>query len=155
MNLDDTELENLLDGFDFITIGNPASGDITLLTTIFRDNLSLVTGGDIVSSDGVAITSASVLRSGNGWEAFYVGYDRPISQRAPDDEPLWMGRAFSDDGLHWTKDPENPIFQTTQRIWPLTFVLPDANGYVFLQDTAGGRQGISRFVAHRPTGRSR
>ena len=95
--------------------------------------------------DGVAITAASVLRTPTGWEAFYVGYDRPITQRAAGDEPLWMGRATSADGLQWTKDPANPLFQTRETIWPLTSVEPVEDGYVLFQDTNGGLGGISRF----------
>ncbi len=99
--------------------------------------------------DGVAITSASVLRDGEGWELFYVGYDRPIAQRGANLKPLALGRATSRDGIRWVKDPGNPVLATNQTIWPLFEVLREGATYLFLHDTNGGRDGLSRFTAKR------
>jgi len=47
LNLDDTELGFLQDGFSSITIGSAASGDIDVNTATFSDPLTLITGGEI------------------------------------------------------------------------------------------------------------
>jgi|CXWL01.1.fsa_nt_gi hypothetical protein len=109
----------------------------------------IVRVGDKQAWDGVAISSASVLRDGEGWELFYVGYDRPISQRGAELKPLALGRATSPDGIRWAKDPGNPVLPTNQTIWPLFEVLREGSTYVFLHDTSGGRAGFSRFTAKR------
>lgn len=99
--------------------------------------------------DGVAISSASVLQDREGWELFYVGYDRAISQRGPELKPLSLGRATSRDGIRWVKDPGNPVLPVNQTIWPLFEVLRLGPTYAFLHDTNGGLAGLSRFAARR------
>ncbi|MDA1013622.1 MAG: hypothetical protein O3A00_04110 [Planctomycetota bacterium] len=66
LNLDDTELGRLSDGFSSITIGDASAGDITLDTTTFQDNLTLLTGGDIISSAGTDITNSGNTTTLNG-----------------------------------------------------------------------------------------
>ncbi len=103
--------------------------------------------GEPDSWDGVAVTGGSVSLEDGNWELFYIGYDRPISQRRPGDTPLWIGRATSSDGVSWSKDPGGPVLRSHERIWPLTSVVRRGGEYVFFQDTLGGRLGISRFSA--------
>ncbi|QDV69117.1 Calx-beta domain protein [Rosistilla carotiformis] len=47
LNLDDTELGMLSDGFSSITIGDASSGDIDINTATFHDALNLITGGEV------------------------------------------------------------------------------------------------------------
>ncbi len=47
LNLDDTELGFIQNGFSSITIGSATSGDIDVKTATFSDPLTLITGGEI------------------------------------------------------------------------------------------------------------
>ena len=58
LNLDDTELGNLTDGFSSITIGDAAAGDIDIDTATFNDPLNLMTGGEVHDGAGTDIDMA-------------------------------------------------------------------------------------------------
>ncbi|MCA9948735.1 MAG: hypothetical protein KDE48_03745 [Anaerolineales bacterium] len=57
LDLNDTELSNLQDGFSSITIGNSDAGDITVESAIFKDPLILLTAGNIHNTFGTSITN--------------------------------------------------------------------------------------------------
>lgn len=58
LNLDDTELGFLQNGFDSITIGDATSGDIDIDTATFNDPLTLATGGEVHDNGGTDINMA-------------------------------------------------------------------------------------------------
>ena len=58
LNLTDSDLATLVDGFSSITVGNATSGDVTIDTATFNDALHLVTGGEIHDHAGVDLTLA-------------------------------------------------------------------------------------------------
>ncbi len=113
----------------------------------FASSDPVLSPGEPGSWDGVAVTGGSVSFEDGRWELFYIGYERPIAQPEPGGAPLWIGRATSTDGVHWTKDPGGPVLRSHERVWPLTSVVRRGDEYVFFQDTLGGRLGISRFSA--------
>jgi mucin-19 len=59
LNLTDTELGFLQDGFSSITIGSATAGDITINTASFSDSINLVTGGKIHDSTGTDVMVGS------------------------------------------------------------------------------------------------
>ncbi|MCA9043407.1 MAG: choice-of-anchor D domain-containing protein [Planctomycetaceae bacterium] len=58
LNLDDTELGLLSNGFSSITFGNATSGDIDIDTATFNDPLNLITGGKIHDGAGTDLNMA-------------------------------------------------------------------------------------------------
>ncbi|MEZ5940726.1 MAG: choice-of-anchor D domain-containing protein [Planctomycetaceae bacterium] len=58
LNLDDTELGLLSNGFSSITFGGASSGDIDIDTATFNDPLNLVTGGKIHDAAGTDLNMA-------------------------------------------------------------------------------------------------
>jgi hypothetical protein len=67
-----------------------------------------------------------ILREGDLWRMWYTGYNEA---RRPE---RWLGYATSPDGLRWTRDPANPIFDGT---WTEdVYVLkPDSLYYMFAE----------------------
>ena len=55
LNLDDSELAKLADGFSAITIGDATSGDINIDTATFNDPLNLISGGDVTFSGNAVL----------------------------------------------------------------------------------------------------
>lgn len=86
--------------------------------------------GYATSKDGVAwrrMSDAPVLRADRPWEKVAVMNPHVIYDAAAGRYRMWysggeqyepnaIGYATSDDGLHWTKHPENPIFTADARI---------------------------------------
>ncbi len=66
LDLNDTELANLQDGFSSITIGNSDTGDITVESAIFNDLLFLQTAGYIHNTFGTSITNIGNTSTFNG-----------------------------------------------------------------------------------------
>ncbi|MHC4876591.1 MAG: cadherin-like domain-containing protein, partial [Planctomycetota bacterium] len=61
LNLDDTEIAFLQDGFTLITIGDATAGNIDLNTTTFSDPVTLITAGEINDASGtdISLTTSS------------------------------------------------------------------------------------------------
>lgn len=66
LDLSDTELGYLQDGFSSITIGNSDAGDITVESAIFKDPLFLQTAGNIHNTFGTSITNIGNTSTFNG-----------------------------------------------------------------------------------------
>ncbi|MEM7334874.1 MAG: Ig-like domain-containing protein, partial [Chloroflexota bacterium] len=66
LNLTDTELSYLIDGFSSITIGKSDAGNMTINTAVFTDPLTLLTANNISnsSSGGTDLTAPSITFNG-------------------------------------------------------------------------------------------
>jgi outer membrane protein assembly factor BamB len=58
--------------------------------------------------DGRAIGSMSVLKVGSTFHMYYEAWGKGTIQ---------IGHAVSEDGVHWTKDPENPVLPRSEDGW--------------------------------------
>jgi predicted GH43/DUF377 family glycosyl hydrolase len=73
------------------------------------NNPVLRLGGDFAWDNG-EIAAPAVLRIGSGYQMWYQGYSRGTMQR-------YVGHAFSDDGVSWTKDSLNPVVGLEPNTW--------------------------------------
>lgn len=73
------------------------------------NNPVLRLGGDFAWDNG-EIAAPAVLRIGGGFQMWYQGYSRGTLQR-------YIGHAFSNDGVNWTKDPLNPVVGLEPNTW--------------------------------------
>jgi len=79
-----------------------------------------------------------ILREGELWRLWYTGYDSSRGGKKA------LGYATSDDGIHWTRDPRNPVFDG---VWTEdVFVLEHAGALEMFAEGVGD-------VAHRLTSR--
>lgn len=67
-----------------------------------------------------------VLRDGDRWRLWYTGYDGSKDGRKS------LGLATSDDGLHWTRHPDNPI-SGTAHVEDMMVVPQDGRLYMFAE----------------------
>jgi hypothetical protein len=70
-----------------------------------------------------------ILRDGDVWKLWYTGYN---PERA---ETMFLGYATSPDGLEWTRDPHNPVFD---EVWTEdVFVLKHDGAYFMFAEGKG------------------
>ena len=76
----------------------------------YKDNPILKTG-DEGSFDAGALGSMTILRAGDTFHIYYEAWAVRTGKEweASEYETLSIGHATSKDGLHWTKDPANPV----------------------------------------------
>lgn len=65
----------------------------------------LVAGKDPSAFDFQSIETPSVVRFKGRYEMYYTGVSKGLAG------PMAIGHATSDDGVHWTKDPNNPVLR--------------------------------------------
>lgn len=64
--------------------------------------------GETGSWDSWAVGSMSVVRAGDVYHMYYEGWG---------EESIEIGHATSPDGIHWTKDPANPVIGRSPEGW--------------------------------------
>jgi hypothetical protein len=93
-----------------------------------HESVGLAVSNDGINWEGYNGGAAPVLdSSASGWDSGYVGYGTVI-QTGPHAFEFWysggtggtlnqgIGYATSTDGIHWVKDPTNPIFDITDGV---------------------------------------
>lgn len=95
--------------------------------------------------ESLSITPSNVVASDNGFELFYLGYDRDIAATGDDVGDLKMGYATSVDGIQWTRYGGNPILETILEGWPTHTVLMMDDTYYIYVDRANPN-GISLYT---------
>ncbi|MHC4281211.1 MAG: hypothetical protein ACYSUJ_13820, partial [Planctomycetota bacterium] len=77
---------------------------------LYKDN-PVITMGKEGSWDAGALGSMTVLKVGDTYHMYYEswGIRSEKTWAAEDYSSLQIGHATSKDGIHWTKDPRNPV----------------------------------------------
>lgn len=84
-------------------------GDLTGIQhfAVYTNN-PVLTPGPASSWDSGALGSMSVLKVGEVFHLYYEAWG-VRGQMSEDYNSLQIGQSISKDGLHWTKDPDNPV----------------------------------------------
>lgn len=99
-------------------------------------------GEDEETWDFMGVTNSNILQTEDGWEMFYVGYDRIMFTASTGGyEPLQLGYATSADGVTWTKHNE-PVIDTGEVAAPLMNMVKIEETYYIYYDIEFGGKGI-------------
>ena len=106
------------DGINWTVYDNPATTD-----TPYHFSDPVIKHGTPGEWDVTSALSPSVIKNKCGYEMWYAGEIYGVSQN--------LGYAFSPDGIHWIKYPQNPVMLTDEWNFQLVFpsVILDANNY--------------------------
>jgi hypothetical protein len=96
------------------------------------------------SWDEGGVATYEVMYNDGVWEMFYVGF--PVNPFAPGaipyPNPLQIGYATSEDGIHWEKYEGNPVFSSGETCWPLIDSLKIDGVYSIYYDLDCGPGGL-------------
>jgi len=77
------------------------------------DGNPVLTTGTESSWDAGALGSMTILKVGDTFHLYYEAWGKRSEKEwdASEYETLQIGHAISKDGIHWTKDPDNPVLE--------------------------------------------
>lgn len=87
--------------------------------------------------DPLGVAVSNPIQTETGWELFYVGYDILPTTTVAQADPahhLWLGYAYSDDGLTWHKYEGNPVIDTGLSAGPFLSLLKVDDTYYLYYD---------------------
>ena len=101
-----------------------------------RDEPLLAVGGDD-EWDFMGVGVSNPIQTDDGWELLYVGYDIPPTTSvfsSDTSHDLWLGYAYSDDGIEWTKYAGNPVINTHLSAGPFLTLMREDDTYSIYYD---------------------
>ena len=118
--------------------------DTTTTETAYAYSDPILPIGIPGSWDEGGVASYEVMYDDGLWEMFYIGFPvNPFGQGAiPYSNPLQIGYATSEDGLHWEKYEGNPVFSSGETCWPLIDSLKIDGVYSIYYDLDCGPGGL-------------
>lgn len=116
--------------------------DPTTTDSEYLDSDPILGLGEEGEWDFMGLSTSNVLQTEDGWELFYVGYDRPMFTGATNNPPLQLGYATSEDGIHWEKYEGGPVIDTGEPTAPLINVVKVEDTYYIYYDFNFGFLGI-------------
>lgn len=80
--------------------------------------------------DALGVSASNPVQTENGWELFYTGYSIAPTTNLLTADPrneVWLGYAYSADGIHWEKYAANPVINTQLAVGPFlsTLIIDD------------------------------
>jgi hypothetical protein len=131
-------LAHSTDGINWTRYNDPVTGDR------YEDSDPVLTVGSSGEFDSYTSATLEVLYNPDAerWELFYTGSDTdPFTvtrQSILEAKPTYFGFASSEDGIEWTKHPENPVINLLENCWPLIgAALVESEYYVYYDQNCG------------------
>ncbi len=129
------------DGINWTRHDNPDTGDR------LEGSDPILAVGATESWDVAAVGTLEVLRTDDQWQMFYIGSMTDPFAVTRDSiltkKPVGIGFATSEDGVQWTKHPENPVITLLENCWPLLGAVLVDDTYFIYYDQNCGFEGIS------------